>query len=173
MTMDSSWPISQKRSSWCKPMCIPPRRPIPPCQRSPSVAGESARQHRTAQVDSRPDPAPAWAYCTAVGTAEGDRENVVECSGHSHNLRVSRAGSQSRRTARQGSASQAPSVLKAQEYLGVVVEDLVDVLGRQTCLTDVVKRLPVSLEGEQDRVVTSRYEVISAEGLPGTQQRCL
>ena len=54
-----------------------------------------------------------------------------------------------------------------------MVEDLVDVLGRQTCLTDVVKCLSVRLEGEQDRVVTSRYEVISTERLPGTEQRRL
>jgi hypothetical protein len=42
-------------------------------------------------------------------------------------------------------------VLEPQESLGVVVEDLVDVHRRQARPADVVERLPVGLEGEQDR----------------------
>jgi hypothetical protein len=64
-------------------------------------------------------------------------------------------------------------VLKAQEYLGVVIEDLVDVLGRQACFSDVMEGLPVRLEGEQDRVVAPRHQVIGAEGLPCAEQRRL
>jgi hypothetical protein len=42
-------------------------------------------------------------------------------------------------------------VLEPQESLGVVVEDLVDVRGRQARLADVVERLPIRLEGKQVR----------------------
>jgi hypothetical protein len=42
-------------------------------------------------------------------------------------------------------------VLEPQESLGVVVEDLVDVHRRQARPADAVERLPVGLEGEQDR----------------------
>ena len=64
-------------------------------------------------------------------------------------------------------------MIKAQEYLGIMVEDLVDVLGWQAGLADVVERLPVRLEGEQDRIVAPRHEVVGAERLPRTQQRRL
>src|SRR5215471_8471018 len=62
------------------------------------------------------------------------------------------------------------SVLESQDDLGVVVEDLVDVLGGQAALADVVERLPVRLEGEQDRVVAPRHEMIGPEGLPGAEE---
>src|SRR5262245_2001105 len=64
-------------------------------------------------------------------------------------------------------------MLETQEYLGIVVEDLVDIFGRQAALADIVERLPVRLEGKQDRVVAPGHEVVGAERLPGAQQRRL
>src|SRR5207249_5637992 len=61
------------------------------------------------------------------------------------------------------------SVRRAQDGLGVVVEDLVDVAGRQACLAEVVEVLPVRLEGEQHRIVAPGHEVVGAERLPGAE----
>jgi hypothetical protein len=61
------------------------------------------------------------------------------------------------------------SVLEAQEYLGVVVQNFVDVCARQAGLSDVVKRLSVGLKGEQNRVVAPCHEVVGAERLPGAE----
>ena len=52
-----------------------------------------------------------------------------------------------------------------------MVEDLIDVRDRQAGLADVVERLPVRLEGKQDRIVAPRHQVVGAECLPGAQQR--
>jgi hypothetical protein len=46
-------------------------------------------------------------------------------------------------------------VRQPEDDLGVVVEDLVDVRGRQAGLLDVEEVLPVRLEREQDRVVAA------------------
>src|SRR4030095_14028477 len=57
------------------------------------------------------------------------------------------------------------SMIEAQKYLGVVVEDLVDVLGWQAGLADVVECLPIRLEGEPDRVVAPPPHVGSTQPL--------
>ena len=64
-------------------------------------------------------------------------------------------------------------MLQAQDDLSVVVEDLVDVRGRQARLLEVEEILSVRFEREQDGIVAPRHEMVGAERLPGAEQRRL
>src|SRR5262245_6526034 len=64
-------------------------------------------------------------------------------------------------------------VREPQDDLGIVVEDLVDVLGGQDRVAQIKEVLPVRLEREQDGIVAARHQVVGTEGLPGAEQRSL
>ena len=64
-------------------------------------------------------------------------------------------------------------MLEPEDDLRVVVEDLLDVRGRQDRLVQVVEILPVRLEREQDGIVAPGDEMIGAEGLSRAEQRRL
>src|SRR5215472_6608890 len=65
------------------------------------------------------------------------------------------------------------SVRESQHDLRVVVQDLVDVLGRQDRLAQIEEVLAIALEREQDGIVAAGHQVISAERLPGAGERGL
>src|SRR5262245_12337967 len=75
-----------------------------------------------------------------------------------------------RRAPREAQRARRALVVETQDDLGVVVEDLVDVLLRQSAFPDVVKRLTVRLVGKQHGVVAARHQVVGSEGLPRAEE---